>query len=347
MLELYSDYLISSFSQVTATSLSKLLYAQISHDKISRFLSKEEYSSKELWFCVKSTVRRIESIEGVIIFDDTIEEKPYTDENEIITWHFDHSKNRSVKGVNILSCLYHVEDMDIPIAFEIIKKPIVFCDLKTGKVKRKSEETKNELMRSILRVCQQNQVLYKYVLADNWYSSSENMKFIKLDLNKDFIMSIKSNRKVALSLEDKRKGHFVRVDSLALEHNTPQMIYLKGVDFPLLLVKQVFRNKDGSKGILYLVCSDINLTYDQPITIYQKRWRVEVFHKSIKSNTSLSKSPTKTVKTQSNHFFASIYAFFKLEKLKLKHQLNHFALRSKLYIKALQASFEHLKLLTA
>ena len=41
------------------------------------------------------------------------------------------------------------------------------------------------------------------------------------------------------------------------------------------------------------------------------------------------------------------YAFFKLEQLKLKHQLNHFALRSKLYLKALQASFAELKRLSA
>jgi len=32
-----------------------------------------------------------------------VEEKEYTDENNIIAWHFDHSKGRSLKGINILS----------------------------------------------------------------------------------------------------------------------------------------------------------------------------------------------------------------------------------------------------
>ena len=64
---------------------------------------------------------------------------------------------------------------------------------------------------------------------------------------------------------------------------------------------------------------------------------------SIKSNIALAKSPTRTVRTQSNHFFASIYAFFKLEKLKLKHNLNHFALVYKLYYRALKASFAELQ----
>jgi hypothetical protein len=35
---------------------------------------------------------------GVIIFDDTAQEKTWTDENEIMYWHYDHCKGRSVKG---------------------------------------------------------------------------------------------------------------------------------------------------------------------------------------------------------------------------------------------------------
>ena len=124
-------------------------------------------------------------------------------------------------------------------------------------------------------------------------------------------------------------------------------IHLKGLDFPVALLKQVFKNKDGSESALYLVCSDDNLNYDKITAIYQKRWRVEVFHKSIKSNTRLAKSPTKTVRTQSNHFFVSIYSFFKLEMLKVKHNLNHFALRAKIYIEALKASFQQLQMLHA
>jgi hypothetical protein len=44
--------------------------------------------------------------------------------------------------------------------------------------------------------------------------------------------------------------------------------------------------------------------------IYQKRWKVEAFHKSLQSNAALAKSPTRTVTTQRNHVFVSIYAVF-------------------------------------
>jgi hypothetical protein len=55
--------------------------------------------------------------------------------------------------------------------------------------------------------------------------------------------------------------------------------------------------------------------------------------------TGLPRLPTHTARTRSNHFFVSIYAFFKLELLKLKQQMNPFALRGKLDIKAPQTSF--------
>ena len=45
LLELYSDYIISSFGQITATGLSRALSGSVRHDKITRFLSKEDLSS--------------------------------------------------------------------------------------------------------------------------------------------------------------------------------------------------------------------------------------------------------------------------------------------------------------
>ena len=220
LLELYSDYLISSFALITATGLSLLLDNEYSHDQITRFLSGDEYTSRDLWALVKPTVRAVETDDSSVLFDDTIQEKPHSDENEIIAWHFDHSKNRSVKGVNILNCLYNAGDVNLPLAFEIVHKDLQYCEIETKKLKRKSSITKNEHLREMLRVCQQNQLCYRYVLADTWFSSKENMIFIKVELGKEFVMPLKSNRTVALSLEDKRQGRFVRVDALPLEENT-------------------------------------------------------------------------------------------------------------------------------
>ena len=105
LLDVYTDYLISQNQYATATGLSRLLDGEISHDRITRFLNGKELTSKDLWKYVKATVRKNEQEEGVFIVDDTIEEKPYTDENDTVCWHFSHAKGRCIKGVNILSGL--------------------------------------------------------------------------------------------------------------------------------------------------------------------------------------------------------------------------------------------------
>ena len=206
LLDLYSDYLLSSFGATTATGLSALLDGQISHDQVTRFLSQTDYTSKHLWQQVKSVVRSVEREDGVLIFDDTIQEKPHTDENELICWHFDHSQNRSVKGLNLLNCLYHAGDVRVPVAYELVRKPILFCDVKTRQVKHKSQVTKNQLLRQMLRVCQQNRLLYRYVLADSWFAAKDNLTFIRQGLDKHFIVALKANRTVALSEQTKPKA---------------------------------------------------------------------------------------------------------------------------------------------
>jgi len=343
LLETYSDYLMSSFSYTTATGLSLLVEGEISHDKVTRFLSGEDFTSAKLWEIVKPTVREIESEEGVIIFDDTIEEKPSTDENEIVSWHYDHSKGRTLKGINIITALYYSNGVRVPIVYDLIRKTKTEIDKKTGKEKRVSEKTKNGQYREMLKICIKNNIRFKYVLNDVWYASSENMMYVKKEMKKDFIMPIKTNRKIALSSQDKLNGKYVTVSDLELKEGTTYKIYIEAVEFPLLLIKQIFRNDDGSQGILYLVSSDLTLTYNKITTIYQKRWKVEEYHKSLKQHVSLCKSPTKRVRTQSNHIFASIYAFCKLEFLSIKAKVNQTALRSKIYISANRAAFEELE----
>ena len=344
LLDLYSDYLISAFGQTTGTGLAGLLGGSISHDQIQRLLSKEQFSTAELWHIVKPYARQIQQADGVIIIDDSIAEKPYTDENEIICWHYDHSQDRSVKGINFVTCLYHASGYSLPVGFSIVAKTEYYIDKKDGKQKRRSPISKNEYYRQLLTAAKRNQIPFKYVLSDVWYSAAENMMFIKHDLTKDFIMPLKANRKVALSTQAKRDGQWVRLDQLTLEANTPREIYLESVDFPLLLVKQVFANEDGSTGIQYLVSSDTTLSADQMTAIYRKRWNVEPYHKSLKQNASLEKSPTQTVTTQSNHLFASLCAYIKLEWLRKATKLNHFALKTKLYIAALHSAFDTLRL---
>ena len=103
---------------------------------------------------------------------------------------------------------------------------------------------------------------------------------------------------MALSFEDKKASRWVAVSTLEIKADTILEIWLEGVEFPLLLAKQIFTNEDGSTGILYLITSDATLSFDRITTIYQRRGKVEVYHKLLKQSVSLAKSPTQTETTQ-------------------------------------------------
>jgi hypothetical protein len=344
--DLYTDYLLMATGQVTATGLSQLLDGAISHDKITRALYEGRYDSKYLWQKVKPIAEEIcHSSETVILsFDDSIQEKRYSDQSELICWHYDHVFNRNVKGVNFLTALLEVGGMRLPCAVEFVRKDIWKADPKTGKEKRTSSRTKNEMFREMVGRCT-SQMKIDYVLADSWYSSAENMRMLKQECGVDFILALKSNRKAALSLKDKQSGKYISIGALQLGQQAVE-VWFEELDFPLLLTKQVFKDGDGTVGELYLACSDLNLSYEQISTIYKKRWGVEEYHKSVKSNGSFAQSPTHTVRTQSNHFMLAILAYVKLEWLKQRHSKNHFALKQKIYQAALKGAYTELRKLS-
>jgi len=132
ILDLYTDCLIGSVGLVTASTSSKIL--GISKDKISRFLGGVKvfttnqiignrdggrigvitklkgsvkdhitFNNQDLWKEVKSDVRSSETIEpATLVVDDTIIHKPYSDENDIVCYHFDHCTGAYTKGINLL-----------------------------------------------------------------------------------------------------------------------------------------------------------------------------------------------------------------------------------------------------
>lgn len=361
MLDLYTDYLISSTGQTSATGLSTLLDHQLSHDSVTRFLGKTEFDSKTLWRAVKPLVRQHESVDACLIFDDCVIEKAYTDENDLICWHWDHSKGRNVKGINLLSAFYvsskdeDSEPIRIPVMYELVLKTIIYYNEKKKKNCRKSAITKNEMMQSMVSQCIHNQLIFKYILADSWFASTDNMHFIQ-QKKKLFIFEIQDNRLCVLADASKTEAHdkpnkksqWINIHSLQIADNTPTLVWFKDMDFPVLVTKQVFKNEENKQvGVRFLVSNDRSLSHDDFARLYKKRWSVEEYHKSLKQNVGIAKSPTRTLKTQSNHIYASIWAYIKLEKLKLSSKWNHFEIKAKIYIKALKAAFQELTAIKA
>ena len=343
LLSVYQEVLMASTCQITSTGLSAMTGNAISHDKFTRLLSSGSVNEKHVWKEAKIICHELRDDEAVFIVDDSIQAKPYTDESELICWHYDHVSGKNVKGVCFLTGLYYGDGVSVPSGVEFVTKPIKTVN-KNGRQVRKARESKNTLFRKIVDYGFNN-LDFKYVLADSWFGNSQNMQFID---QKDglFVFALKSNRKVALSLEDKQNGRYTSIKSMRLEGRS-QVVYFEQLDFPVVITCQVFKNGDDTAA-LYLASNDLSLNSEQMATIYQKRWKVEEYHKSVKSNTCFAKSPTRTVTTQKSHFIASIGAFNRFELLKMRKNKNHFALKRYINVMAMRkATKEVQKLLTS
>lgn len=171
--------------------------------------------------------------------DDTPIDKLWMDENPVICWHCDHAKKCPSKGMVQIPSVHYSLGTSLQVAFELVKKTKLVPDTKTGKMKRVSEETKNALFRPLVTTCAQN-LPFRHAIADVWLASKENMIFIHTKLGKRFVMPIKANCNVALSLADKRSGKYVMVERLYTTRAKCRLrIYMEGRDFPLGFVRTV------------------------------------------------------------------------------------------------------------
>ena len=176
-LDLCTDYLLSSTGPTTATGLPRRLDGALSHDHITRWLSQTTYGPVEVWRQAKPLIRQAEAQRptkefAVLIVDDSMLEKAHTDANELIFTHWDHSQQRYVKGLNFVSLLYQAGELALPIAVELVRKPVPVYPPKTQKTSYQNPFTKNEYLQQMLRVAlpgwPQQQVTYRYLLADSW-----------------------------------------------------------------------------------------------------------------------------------------------------------------------------------
>ncbi|GAB4047779.1 hypothetical protein GCM10028810_32040 [Spirosoma litoris] len=62
-LDLYTDYLLSSFGQTTATGLSRLTDGVVGHDAVTDLLNRLQGDNRVLWQHVKPLIHQIQELE--------------------------------------------------------------------------------------------------------------------------------------------------------------------------------------------------------------------------------------------------------------------------------------------
>ena len=217
-------------------------------------LNSGQLTSSYLWQIAKPICKKISSDDAILILDDSVEAKPYSKTSSLINYHFDHTVGKSVKGVNLLSALYYSQEVSVPVGVKFVIKDKAYTE--NGKTKFKSKISKNEHFRALIKDAENNNLRFRYVLNDSWFCNAENMKFIQYETESYFVMSMKGNRKVALSLADKQEGKYIDIKEAVIE-KCVQRVYIEQLDFPILITNNtsvknkvvVSHNKKREKGI--------------------------------------------------------------------------------------------------
>jgi hypothetical protein len=173
----YIAYLLCEGGRSSCVRGSKVL--QISHDEINRFLAGSHFSGKDLFDKSKAALNLSG---GVLSVDDTVIDKPYSnpDAAELVGFFWSGLHHKSVKGINLIMLNYtDVYGVSLPVNWRVYRQ--------------RDSKTKNDYFQDMVGEVFSWGLHPAWVTADAWYSSIENLKFLR---NKEvgFLVGLEKNR---------------------------------------------------------------------------------------------------------------------------------------------------------
>jgi hypothetical protein len=178
----YWQYLLSSQINYTVTNLAEHLES-ISHDAINYYLKTEKLTSRLLWDKVKEVVEPDGN--GYIIFDDSVLDKRYSEEIEMVRKQYSGNEHGILQGIGVVSCVYVNAKVQ---RFGVIDYRIFNADV-DGK-------TKIDHVKDMLQNLVYHQLFsFDTVLMDTWYAVNSSMLYIN-SLDKIYYYLLNKNRLV-------------------------------------------------------------------------------------------------------------------------------------------------------
>lgn len=289
-------FLLAEPKYVSCVRLSEVMGA-LSHDSVNRFLLRENYTPEDLFNAVKPyLVLR----GGVLSGDDSVLDKPYSRPNKTaLIGHFWSGKHkRPVQGLNLITLYYtDVTGTSYPVNFRIYDK-------QEGK-------TKNDYFREMLTQVQAWGLAPAWVTGDSWYSSLENLKFLRNE-KVGFLFAVANNRQVSIE-----RGTFVQVQTLTIPESG-LVVYLKAFGWVKVFC-QSFKN-EVRHYIMYLPEEEeLKALQRQSFRqVHDSHWQIEQFHRVIKQVCNIERFQVRTESAIRTHCFCALQAFCRLQTMRVE-----------------------------
>lgn len=320
----YVEYLISTPNNWTCTNLANHSDG-ISHDTVSDYLHNERLTARHLWELVRGRIQ--DSPSAYLIADDSVQDKRYARQIELVKRQYSGNEHGLVNGIGIVN-LVHSNGKDgeyYPIDYR------VYAPDQDGK-------TKNEHFREMfLSALNDKQIQARQIVFDAWYAGVDNLKLIHR-CGWTFFTTLKENRLVSLSKEE----GYIHVDQIewtAERLTRGVVIKLKEVPFHVRLFKLVASNGDIDWAVTNRL--DETMTAQVAQDASDVRWQVEELHRSLKQLTGTEKCQCRSARSQRNHLACCYHAWLSLKVKATELGKTLYQVRAALFADYLRAELRH------
>lgn len=275
-----------------------------------RFLNAGHYNwSKLLLLLASKIIDFVNSLtndkrKSVLIVDDSLYSRSRSKKVELMTRVFDHTTHKFVKGFRMLTLGWSDGNTFLPISFSLLSSqkaekilnPAKSLDKRTIAYKRRTEAMRSTTDALINLLHSAATIPAKYVLFDSWFAHPKTILRVKQE-KRDVICMLKITQKIHYHhngkwqpLQELRKlvGDIADAKTGIIGSITVQIREAKNIQ-ELTDVKIVFVQDRRSKNWLTLLSTDLELSEEEIVRIYGKRWDIEVFFKVCKSYLALAK----------------------------------------------------------
>ena len=247
---------------------------------------------------VADTVEPLTSDDRVNAFvvDDSLFERTSCKKTELGSRVFDHVSMKYRKGYRLMTLGWTDGNTFLPVNSSLLASskesnligPIVDFDGRSLAARRRklARMKGTDVMIELLKTAQSAGHKADYVLFDTWCSSPAQLLAVKA-LGLDSIAMIKKSSRIYYEYEGeqlsinkifgiskKRRGRSKYLLSVNVMIGKDQKIPAKNV---------CVRNKKNKKDWIAFICTNPDLSEEEIIRIYGKRWQIEVFFKTCKS----------------------------------------------------------------
>ena len=233
---------------------------------------------------------------NAFVVDDSLFERTSCKKTELGSRVFDHVSMKYRKGYRLMTLGWTDGNTFLPINSSLLASskesnligPIGDYDGRSLAAKRRklAQMKGTDVMIELLKTAQSAGHQADYVLFDTWFSSPAQLLAVKA-LGLDSIAMIKKSSRIYYEY----KGEQLSINKIfgVCKKRRGRSKYLLSVNVMVGKAQKIpakivcVRNKKNKKDWIAFICTNPELSEEEIIRIYGKRWQIEVFFKTCKS----------------------------------------------------------------